>query len=207
MKLDIKSFIIGIFVFALFAFTSQEVLTYKQAQPKSVVVVECSASSAVSIIKTHVKQGYIVKSFTSGQHNLFDKIFGRDVEQCPYKIGDYLFFDNTLIKINNIAYDKFHGSWISHTPKSFTGGGFGYNAYKDRIRLATEQEVLQAINPYRDGDLIFVKNNSTGNWGLRYTNGVIDKNGNIQCYDGQKTAGNILSWAYHKPAPGVKLPD
>lgn len=66
MKLDIKSFIIGIVVFALFAFTAQDILTFKPAQPKSVITVSCTADNVSKYILSYTKQGYIVKSYTAG---------------------------------------------------------------------------------------------------------------------------------------------
>ena len=209
LKQEIKTNMDNRFPFSLNPKDAQKIIDSACSQWKTRLATQWAVHIVTGVNITIFDECYkeMRKACTAEQNALFDNIFGKDVEECPYKIGDYLFFNNTLIKINNIIYDKFYGSWISHTPKLFTGGGFGYDAYKDRIRLATKQEVLQAINPYRDGDLIFIKNNSTGNWGLRYTNGVIDKNGNIQCYDKQKTTGSILHWAYHKPAPGVKLPD
>lgn len=69
MKLDIKSFIIGIVVFALFAFTAQDILP---AQPKYVIAVSCKAENASKYILSYTKQGYIVKSYTAGAHYNYD---------------------------------------------------------------------------------------------------------------------------------------
>ena len=66
MKLDIKSFILGVLVFALFAFTAQDILTFKPAQPKYVIAVSCGADCASKYILSYTKQGYIVKSYTAG---------------------------------------------------------------------------------------------------------------------------------------------
>lgn len=72
MKLDIKSLIVGAAIFALFAFTAQDILTFKPAQPKYVVAVSCKAYTASQYILSYTKQGYIVKSFTAGAHYDWD---------------------------------------------------------------------------------------------------------------------------------------
>ena len=72
MRLDIKSLIIGASVFALFAFTSQDILTFKPAQPKYVLAVSCKAYTASQYILSYTKQGYIVKSYTAGAHYDWD---------------------------------------------------------------------------------------------------------------------------------------
>lgn len=72
MKLDIKSLIVGAAIFALFAFTAQDILTFKPAQPKYVIAVSCKAENASQYILSYTKQGYIVKSFTAGAYYNYD---------------------------------------------------------------------------------------------------------------------------------------
>lgn len=70
MKLDIKSFMIGLFVFVLFAFTSQEVLTYKPAQPKNIIVLETLGRKEIkTYINYYTKEGYIIKICDLGHGN------------------------------------------------------------------------------------------------------------------------------------------
>ena len=72
MKLDIKSFILGLFVFALFAFTSQEILTYKPAKPIATVSVLCyTGYEATNNISKYVKLGYQVKLYHSSSHSSY----------------------------------------------------------------------------------------------------------------------------------------
>lgn len=72
MGLDIKSLIIGAGIFALFAFTAQDILTFKPAQPKSVIAVPCVPGNAIKYILSYTKQGYIVKSYTAGARYDYD---------------------------------------------------------------------------------------------------------------------------------------
>ena len=72
MKLDIKSLIVGAAIFALFAFTAQDILIFKPAQPKYVIAVSCKAENASKYILSYTKQGYIVKSYTAGAHYNYD---------------------------------------------------------------------------------------------------------------------------------------
>ena len=36
--------------------------------------------------------------------------------------------------------EKNYGLWFKHIPESFSGGGFRYNAYKDKIRQITPEK-------------------------------------------------------------------
>lgn len=59
--------------------------------------------------------------------------------------------------------------------------------------------------PYKDGELIFVKDDDDDGWQLRYATGRM--NGKlVVTYGFQKKSGFVVNWKYHAPAPGVKLP-
>lgn len=61
--------------------------------------------------------------------------------------------------------------------------------------------------PYKDGELIFVRDREYETWELRYCSGEIRPNGNILCYMNQKTSGPTVTFNFHAPATGVKLPE
>ena len=64
--------------------------------------------------------------------------------------------------------------------------------------------VLEESCPYKDGELIWV--NSNGVWELRYSTGELIS-GRAKCYDSQAKSGFYGTYANHRPAPGIKLPD
>ena len=68
MTIDIKSLLIGAGIFALFAFTTKEMLTVKPAQPRNVLAVACTPNTAEAYVRAYTKQGYIFKSFSAGAH-------------------------------------------------------------------------------------------------------------------------------------------
>jgi hypothetical protein len=139
------------------------------------------------------------------QNKLFDTIFGKDKKEFPYKPGDWIIIKNSIVQITNIIPDNCHSFWIKHNPNVFTGGGFGYDAYANDVRFATKEEIAQLNSPYKNGDLVWVKNHNL--WELRYTTGILNGDGTLKCYEMQKKYGSTIDWSQHKPAPGIKLPD
>lgn len=139
------------------------------------------------------------------QHRLFDSIFGKDVEDFPYKVGNWIAIDGVVAKITEINTDSSHIYWIKHTPNANTGGGFSFKCYKNRIRFATSEEIAKAICPYKDGELIWVKTN--GVWLLRYSNGKITSSGDAEVYYNQLKGGSVTRWPIHRKAEGITLPE
>ena len=142
---------------------------------------------------------------TNEQHKLFDYIFGKDVEKCPYKVGDWIVVNNIVVKITEIRENSYHICWITHTPNANTGGRISFKAYKDSIRLATSEEIAKSNCPYKDGELIWVK--MSGVWQLRYSNGKINSSGGVEVYCNQFKNGSILTFLLHKKAEGITLPE
>ena len=142
---------------------------------------------------------------TNEQHKLFDYIFGKDVEKCPYKVGDWIVVNNIVVKITEIRENSYHICWITHTPNANTGGGISFKAYKDSIRLATSEEIAKSNCPYKDGELIWVKTN--GVWILRYSNGKITSSGDAEVYYNQLKGGSVTRWPIHRKAEGITLPE
>lgn len=70
-----------------------------------------------------------------------------------FKVGDYITvigtkseFIGDVLKITEIIDEgKNYGLWFKHIPESFSGGGFRYNAYKDKIRRSTPEEVKNSL--------------------------------------------------------------
>lgn len=154
----------------------------------------------------------------SKQHKVLDEIFGVDNEidfsilndtdvfyvKCDTG-NDYLFKGKDAFtkctQTTNILSLKDNTksiNWIC-----------GNEAVKE-LRLATKEEIElfnQHFNPcpYKDGELIFVKDDSWGIWQLRYATGEI-RNNEVAAYMSQKTSGDYATYKYHAPATGVKLP-
>lgn len=142
---------------------------------------------------------------TVEQHTLFDSIFGKDIEEFPYKVNDWITIDGVVAKITGINKDSSHIYWIKHTPNANTGGGFSFKCYKNRIRFATPEEIAKASCPYKDGELIWVKTN--GVWILRYSNGKITSSGDAEVYYNQLKGGSVTRWPIHRKAEGITLPE
>lgn len=142
---------------------------------------------------------------TVEQHILFDSIFGKDVEDFPYKVNDWITIDGVVVKITEINKDSSHIYWIKHTPNANTGGGFSFKCYKNRIRFATPEEIAKASCSYKDGELIWVKTN--GVWILRYSNGKITSSGDAEVYYNQLKGGSVTRWPIHRKAEGITLPE
>ena len=75
------------------------------------------------------------------------------INNTPFKVGDYITvigtkseFIGDVLKITEIIDEgKNYGLWFKHIPESFSGGGFRYNAYKDKIRRSTPEEVKNSL--------------------------------------------------------------
>ena len=75
------------------------------------------------------------------------------INNTPFKVGDYITvigtkseFIGDVLKITEIIDEgKNYGFWFKHIPESFSGGGFRYNAYKDKIRRSTPEEIKNSL--------------------------------------------------------------
>ena len=154
----------------------------------------------------------------SKQHKVLDEIFGVD-DEIDFSIlndtdvfyvkcdtgNDYLFKgkdaftkDTKTTNIVTLRDNTKSINWICE------------NEDVKELRLATEKEIelfSQHFNlcPYKDGELIFVKEYSKGVWHLRYATGET-RNNEVAAYLYQETSGCWTTYKYHTPATGVKLP-
>ena len=72
-----------------------------------------------------------------------------------FKVGDYITvigaetnkskFIGDVLKIAEILNEGEYGLWFKHFPESFSGGGFRYNVYKDKIRRSTPEEIKNSL--------------------------------------------------------------
>lgn len=78
------------------------------------------------------------------------------INNTPFKVGDYITviyaktnkseFIGDVLKITEIIDEgENYGLWFKHIPESFSGGGFRYNAYKDKIRQSTPEEIKNSL--------------------------------------------------------------
>lgn len=75
------------------------------------------------------------------------------INNTPFKVGDYITvigvkseFIGDVLKITKIIDEgENYGLWFRHIPESFSGGGFRYNAYKDKIRQSTPEEIKNSL--------------------------------------------------------------
>lgn len=73
------------------------------------------------------------------------------------KVGEYIVYNNTdVLKVTKVEPSKYHKYWIMHTPNSFSGGGFGWNAYKTKIRKATLQDIESIVHILTDEEILEV---------------------------------------------------
>ena len=69
-------------------------------------------------------------------------------EEWIPQVGEYIVYNNTdVLKVTKVEPCKSHRYWITHTPNSFSGGGFGWNAWAHKIRKATLQEIESTVHP------------------------------------------------------------
>jgi hypothetical protein len=154
----------------------------------------------------------------SKQHKVLDEIFGvdneidfsilndTDVFYVKCKSGyEYLFKGKdaftkytTTTKIVTLKDNIRSENWLCE------------NEDVKEFRLATEKEIElfnQNFNPcpYKEGELIFVRDYDSGVWHLRYATGEI-KDNEVAAYMSQEKSGNYATYKYHAPATGVKLP-
>jgi hypothetical protein len=145
------------------------------------------------------------KACTPPQNELFDEIFGKDVQ---YKEGDWVVFLNKsgvfeshgrrtdrAYKIQSA--DK-HGLRVFKEDNKTTDGN-GY-AVNEHVRPATPEEIQQAQCPYYDGQLVAVTDNKIA-WELVYASGKLNQHGPTFYAKGTKGNGGVYIWKYHKPLP------
>lgn len=110
----------------------------------------------VEITWQEFKQMFIDKTMTKedklkeleAELNKLKAEIQKEKEDKDFKVGDYIIylgdknqFYGNILKIVNIEPGGYHDKWISHTPDSFSGEGFGYEPFKNDIRKATPKEI------------------------------------------------------------------
>lgn len=139
---------------------------------------------------------------TKEQHELFDKIFGKDEMTTNFKVGDSIVFlrevdgkrKGDLRKITHIEPDnrivstKIRGIWLNYEDGGFREGGNGYHEGKD-FRKATPEEIRKATC-IPEGTPCLVSDNKR-DWNLRYADG------NGKFYGNGEKSGMVLTWKYH----------
>lgn len=154
----------------------------------------------------------------SKQHKVLDEIFGVDDEIDFSILNDTDVFyvecksGNTYLFKGKDAFTKCTQTTniLSLKDNTKSINWICENEDVKELRLATKEEIElfnQHFNPcpYKDGELIFVKDDSWGIWQLRYATGEI-RNNEVAAYMSQKTSGDYATYKYHAPATGVKLP-
>lgn len=155
----------------------------------------------------------------SKQHKVLDEIFGVDDEIDFSILNDTDVFYVECKSTNKYLFkgkDAFSSAIQTTKIFNFQTNGTEINwvcGNKDvkELRLATEKEIElfnQHFNPcpYKNGELIFVRDYDREVWLLRYATGEI-RNNEVAAYMSQKTSGDYATYKYHAPATGVKLPE
>lgn len=129
-----------------------------------------------------------------------------EIFKVTYKVGDWVItkgyanaYDGKALEITRIEED-IYCYFVQKNSKS-------PNFSIDMIdRYATESEIEAANNtcPYKDGEIIFVKDNNCLDWNLRRSTGIL-VNGKAQAYN-NITRESCQTWDQHAPASHVKLP-
>ena len=127
-------------------------------------------------------------------------------KEYVYKAGDWV----TFTKDCRGVFKKGDVKQLSQTPisKLLHINDMLINRSSDLsiyFRPATEEEILKAKCPYKDGDLLWVKSGLT--WELRYSNGTLTNDGRAVCYTNQNKSGTTLSFPKHELAKNVDLPN
>lgn len=135
------------------------------------------------------------KACTKEQHELFDKIFGKDTLECVFKQGEYIVYDNRTYHIETTNDGQ---GRVQLRSISFEDGR--------TIRFVTVEEInrnahLWSINDTKDGEPVWVKF-TTFLWEFRYSNGKND------IYANQKKSGNdfLSTDIKYKPFDPFNLP-
>lgn len=161
------------------------------------------------------------KACTPEQNTLFDEIFGKDEEE--YKVGDWVVVKNhEEAGIGNAIFTKNYitkleerrrvNNGILYNESAFvvlSDAGFYTQITKNCIkRKATDEEIekVRKVCPYKDGELIFVKDDIQHIWALRYSTGKMI-NGKAEVYFSQKKFGETVLYTQHAPTNGLTLPD
>jgi hypothetical protein len=144
------------------------------------------------------------KACTAEQHKLFDEIFGKDIKEPSYKIGDYVYVikrcDNSamcekyadvgdVILIDDIVNNPY-GEHKIVTSKE--GHAIRVFEYPEMVRLATPEEI-KASQWYPHQTLCLVCNNNYRLYKLRYSAKEVG-----QFYsDGLRGGPKTCEWTYH----------
>lgn len=128
------------------------------------------------------------------------------------KVGDHVVtsnydgnYDGRVLKVTEIIDEKYvyfkvldGGAYNEHSNFSLEWTNF---------RLATKEEIDAAMCPYKDGELILVRDSKYETWYIRHSTGKMQGSGVI-CYASQNKSGGTTTWRCHAPTPkGFKLPE
>lgn len=76
------------------------------------------------------------------EFELMPEGFSPNEKEWIPKVGEYIMYkEKDLLEVTLVNEDKIFNYWIRHIPNSFSGGGFGWKAYKDKIRKALPHEI------------------------------------------------------------------
>lgn len=140
------------------------------------------------------------------------KIWEEHYPSQKIKIGDYIItsnycdmYDGRVLKVTEIQNKKYAYFNV------LDGGSYNKenNFYIKwtNFRLATQEEIDAAMCPYKDGELIFVRQSLQSAWYLRYSSGRMSGDKAV-CYNHQFNHGFKGLWNHHAPTPkGFKLPE
>lgn len=202
-----------------------ETITASQAQ--SIIDIACSTwkERLASLWGTNIvldkdieitKENYLEmrKACTKQQNELFDTIFGEETT-----------IDFSILNNTDIFYLKavgFKYLFKGKDPFSRKPGVKIYSYYNERVetnklcdkeavkelRKATPEEIAlycQKVYNIKDGDLVWIK--TCHGYELRYTNGVVNSIGSVQCYSGQRKEGGTITWEEWQLAKGIEFPN
>ncbi len=130
-----------------------------------------------------------------------------EVFKVIYKVGDWVItkgyaneYEGKALQITRIEDDRY----CYFEPKNSETPNFSIGMID---RYATESEIEAAENtcPYKDGELIFVKDDNYIDWNLRRSTGrMVAKQ--VQVYGCTNCSNGLTTWEQHAPASHVKLP-
>lgn len=141
------------------------------------------------------------------------KIWEEQYPSQKVKVGDCVItfnywdeYNGRVLKVIEIKDKKY--AYFTVFDGGFYNEHSNFNIECTVLRLATQEEIDTARCPYKDGELIFVRQLGGSNWYLRYSAGKITNENEACCYPLQEKSGGIELWGCHAPTPkGFKLPE
>lgn len=131
---------------------------------------------------------------TKEQHELFDKIFGKDIEECIFKNGEYIVYDNKCYCVINT---KSLENCVELRAISFK---YGVSKRFPSVEDINKNARLWTVNDLKDGEPAWVRPYVNSAFELCYSNGK----GNF--YAGQIKSGNVLPFNHVLPFDPYNLP-